>query len=176
MTGVNMMPHGMLKVMGGVMYLAKTIAPGKLISMTSDAMNKRFPDREVPHAWLTRDEAIRREYEADPFCGTPSSLRFNHSMTRMMCQATDPENLKKVPDTLPIAMFCGADDAAGGFGKGPGAALEIYRKYGKNVSVKLYPGARHEVLNEINKEEVYGDILAFLNASIAEKNAPCKIP
>lgn len=164
MTGVNMMPHGMLAVMGGIMYVAKTIAPGKLLSMTSDSMNKRFPDNHVPHAWLTRDLEIRREYEADPFCGTPSSLRFNHSMTKMMCQATDPENLKKVPDMLPIAMFCGEEDSAGGFGKGPKAALDIYRKYGKKVSLKLYPGARHEVLNETNKGEVYRDILAFLNS------------
>ena len=168
MTGVNMMPHGMLKAMGGLMYLAKSVAPGKLISMTSDSMNKRFPDRDVPHAWLTRDLEIRKEYEADPFCGTPSSLRFNHSMTKMMCQATDPENLKKVPDSLPIAMFCGEDDSAGGFGKGPKTALEIYRKYGKNITLKLYPGARHEVLNEINRDEIYQDILSFLN-SVVEK-------
>ena len=127
-------------------------------------MNKRFPDREVPHAWLTRDLTIRREYEADPFCGTPSSLRFSHSMTKMMRQATDPANLKKVPDTLPIAMFCGEDDSAGGFGKGPKLALENYKKYGKNVTLKLYPGARHEVLNETNKEEVYGDILSFIDS------------
>lgn len=168
MTGVNMMPHGMLKAMGGLMYLAKSVAPGNLISMTSDSMNKRFPDRDVPHAWLTRDPEIRKEYEADPFCGTPSSLRFNHSMTKMMCQATDPKNLKKVPDSLPIAMFCGEDDSAGGFGKGPKTALEIYRKYGKNITLKLYPGARHEVLNETNRDEIYQDILSFLNSVVGK--------
>lgn len=170
MTGVNMMPHGLLKAMCGLMYLAKSAAPEKLLSMSSDSMNKRFPDRDVPHAWLTRDRNIRLEYEADPFCGTPSSLRFNHSMTKMMCQATDPENLKKVPDQLPIAMFCGEEDSAGGFGKGPKTALALYRKYGKNISLKLYPGARHEVLNEINKEEIYRDILTFIN-TVTEKAA-----
>ena len=60
-------------------------------------------------------------------------------------------------------MFCGEEDPAGGYGKGPRTALEIYQKYGKTVSLKLYPGARHEVLNETNKEEVYRDILKFLN-------------
>ena len=169
MTGVNMMPHGMLKAMAAVMGLAAKIAPGKLLAMTSDSMNKRFPDRDVPHAWLTRDPEIRRQYDADPYCGTPSSLRFNHSMSEMMAQATDPENLKKVPDSLPIAMFCGQEDSAGGFGKGPETALALYRKYGKNVRLKLYPGARHEVLNEINKEEVYGDILAFIHAVVASQ-------
>lgn len=163
MTGVNWMPHGMLRAMEGMMSLAKSLAPGKLLTMTSDSMNKRFADRDVPHAWLTRDKEIRLAYEADPFCGTPSSLRFNHSMTKMMRQATDPDNLKKVPDALPIAMFCGEDDSAGGFGKGPRNALEAYRKAGKNATLKLYPGARHEVLNEINKDEVFGDILRFIN-------------
>lgn len=166
MTGVNMMPHGMLKVMSGVMYLVQKCAPGKRMSMDSQAMNKRFPDRDVPHAWLTRDLDIRWEYDADPFCGTPSSLRFSYSMSKMMCQATDPENLKKVPAQLPIGMFCGEEDSAGGFGKGPKAALELYQKYGKNVSLKLYPGARHEVLNETNKDEVYRDILAFIDSAV----------
>ena len=165
MTGVNMMPHGLLRVMEGMMFLAKTVAPAAMMSMTSDMMNKRFSDRDVPHAWLTRDPEIRREYEADPFCGTPTSLRFSHSMTKMMRQATDPENVKKVPDTLPIAMFCGAEDSAGGFGDGPRAALEMYRKHGKNVSLKLYPGARHEVLNETNRDEVYADILNFIHSA-----------
>jgi alpha-beta hydrolase superfamily lysophospholipase len=83
-------------------------------------------------------------------------------MTKMMCQATDPENIKKVPDNLPIAMFCGQDDSAGGFGKGPRTALDNCRKYGKNATLKLYPGARHEVLNEVNREEVYGNILDWM--------------
>lgn len=164
MTGVNMMPHGMLKAMAAIMGLAAKIAPAKRLDMSSDAMNKRFPDREVPHAWLTRDPEIRRQYDADPYCGTPSSLRFNHSMSKMMAQATDPENLKKVPDTLPIAMFCGEEDSAGSFGKGPAAALSLYRKYGKNIQLKMYPGARHEVLNETNRDQVYADILAFMNS------------
>lgn len=166
MTGVNMMPHGMLAVMSGLMKLLQKKNPGKLMSMDSQAMNKRFPDRDVPHAWLTRDLEIRRAYAADPFCGTPTSLRFSYSMTEMMRQATDPENLKKVPDDLPIGMFCGEEDSAGGFGKGPGTALKLYQKYGKNVSLKFYPGARHEVLNETNKDEVYHDILAFINAVV----------
>lgn len=164
MTGVNMMPHGMLKAMAAIMGFAAKLTPGKLLSMSSDSMNKRFPDREVPHAWLTRDLEIRKQYEADPYCGTPSSLRFNYSMSKMMAQATDPENLKKVPDDLPIAMFCGEEDSAGSFGKGPAAALAQYQKYGKNIRLKMYPGARHEVLNETNKDEVYADILAFLNS------------
>ena len=169
MTGVNMMPHGMLAVMSGVMKLIQKKNPGKLMSMDSQAMNKRFPDRDVPHAWLTRDLEIRRAYAADPFCGTPTSLRFSYSMSEMMRQATDPENLKKVPDQLPIGIFCGDEDSAGGFGKGPRAALKLYQKYGKNVSLKLYPGARHEVLNETNKDEVYRDILNFINAVVDQK-------
>lgn len=55
-----------------------------------------------------------------------------------------------------------------GFGNGPRTALEIYRKYGKSISLKLYPGARHEVLNETNKDEVYRDILGFMD-SVTQK-------
>ena len=167
MTGVNMMPHGLLKVMEGMMSVFKMIMPKQMISMTSDSMNKRFADNQIPHAWLTREPGIRMAYEEDPMCGTPISVRFSHSMTKMMRQATDPENVKKVPDSLPIGMFCGQEDSAGGFGDGPKAALAMYEKAGKNVSLKLYPGARHEVLNETNKQEVYGDILSFMDAVIS---------
>ena len=170
MTGVNMLPHGLLKVMEGMMAVAKAIAPAKLLSMTSDAMNKGFPDRDVPHAWLTRDRAARLAYEADPFCGTPTSLRFSHSMTKLMRQLTDPENLKQVPDGMPIGMFCGQQDSAGAFGKGPKAALAMYEAQGKNASLKLYPDARHEVLNEINRDEVYADILNFINSAVSADN------
>ena len=77
--------------------------------------------------------------------------------------------MKNVPDDLPIGMFCGAEDSAGGFGDGPKAAMAMYEKYGKNVSLKLYPGARHEVLNETNKEEVYHDILMFMDSIVTGK-------
>ena len=87
-------------------------------------------------------------------------------MSKMMCQATDPENLKKVPAELPIGMFCGEEDSAGGFGKAAKTALEMYRKAGKQATLKLYPGARHEILNETNKEEVYQDILDFMNSVV----------
>ena len=169
MTGVNMMPHGVLKVMTGVMSVVKAIAPAKKMNMLTDAMNERFEDRDVPHAWLTRDPQIRLAYEADPFCGHPTSFRFSHSMSKVMCQATDPNNVKNVPDDLPIGMFCGLEDSAGGFGDGPKMALEMYQKQGKKATLKFYPGARHEILNETNKDEVYRDILTFIDAILASR-------
>lgn len=166
MTGINMMPHGMYTAMTGIMGLVTRFAPEKTMSLDSMGMNKRFPDQEAPHAWLTRDLDIRRQYEADPYCGHPVSLRFSHSMAKMMSQATHPNNLAQVPDSLPIAMFSGAEDAAGGFGKAANTALEMYRKAGKQATLKLYPNARHEILNETNKEEVYRDILDFMNSVV----------
>ena len=166
MSGVNMMPHGVLAAMTGMMFLAKSIAPAKTFTMLGDGMNKKFPDREVPHAWLTRDIEIRKQYEADPFCGHPTSLRFTHSMSKLMYQATADENLKKVPDDLPIAMFCGQEDPAGGYGSGAKLALNNYLRHGKKATLKMYPDARHEILNETNKEEIYQDILSFLESVV----------
>ena len=168
MSGVNMMPHGVLAAMTGMMFLSKSIVPAKTFTMLGDGMNKKFPDREVPHAWLTRDIEIRKQYEADPFCGHPTSLRFTHSMSKLMYQATADENLKKVPDDLPIAMFCGQEDPAGGYGSGAKLALNNYLRHGKKATLKMYPDARHEILNETNKEEIYQDILSFLESVVGD--------
>ena len=72
------------------------------------------------------------------------------------------ENLDKIPKNLPIFFISGEKDPVGGNTKGVFQAIEAYKKAGiKDISYKFYQNARHEVLNEINKEEVYEDIIAW---------------
>lgn len=166
MTGITVMPHAMVSIASALMSPLASHSPAKMISMDNDGINKRFDDNDVPCAWLTRDQSIRMAYYNDPYCGGSFSLRFVHSMVKLMRDFTDRKNIQKVRSDLPIGIFCGAEDAAGNFGKGPQAVMKAYQKYGKHASLKMYPGMRHEVLNEINKEEIYNDILAFINSVI----------
>ncbi|WP_425380702.1 alpha/beta hydrolase [Spiroplasma endosymbiont of Stenodema calcarata] len=68
--------------------------------------------------------------------------------------------------TLPLLFIAGQDDPVGKYGRMVLKTAELYRKTGKKVKVKLYPNARHEILNEPIKQEIYQDILNFYNKSL----------
>lgn len=80
---------------------------------------------------------------------------------------TNMANILKVDPNKPIYFMSGSEDPVGDYGKGVKKAYECFRKAGvKDVSMKLYDGGRHEMLNEINRDEVYRDILSWLNKRV----------
>ncbi len=168
MTGVAGMPHGMAAFMAALMAPVNALAGKKTMSADSSSMDKKFEDRDVGYGWLTRDKAVRQAYIDDPLCGGPTSIRFSYSMIKVMSDLSKDANVARIADTLPIGIFCGQADAAGGFGSGPKTVYERLKKHGKQASLKLYPDARHEVLNEWNKDEVYRDILDFIRKHLPE--------
>lgn len=167
MTGVNGMSHGMTAFMTAVMTPVNALVGKKVISMDSPSMDKKFTDKNPGYAWLSRDKAVRQAYIDDPLCGGPASIRFSYSMMKLMRDLSKDTELARISDKLPIGIFCGQDDAAGGFGSGPQLVYERLLKHGKQATLKLYPEARHEVLNEWNKDEVYGDILEFIEKHLS---------
>ena len=75
-----------------------------------------------------------------------------------------PKNLAAMRKDLPVFFIAGGDDPVGNYGKGVRQAAEAFRKAGMtDVSLRIYPLCRHELLNEINREEVYGDILRWMS-------------
>ncbi len=113
--------------------------------------------------WLTRDNAVVDAYVADPLCGfTPSSGLFRDMFTGIH-YIQKPGSLEVMKKDLPVFFIAGKEDPVGSYGKGVEQAAAAFRKAGmENVSCKLYPLCRHEVLNEINKEEVYSDVLKWM--------------
>lgn len=128
------------------------------------AFNKAFVHR-TGFEWLSRDEAEVDKYCADPACGFVAEPFAGIATLR---RAADPAEIAKLRKDLPILIVSGdADPLAAG-----GAALQLvgqrYRDAGlRDVEVKLYPQARHELLNEINRDEVTADILAFLGRTVS---------
>lgn len=95
------------------------------------------------------------------------SVAFYRYMLEGLCNLYKPERLKAVPKDAKIAMFSGSDDPVGGKGKLVLKLEKMYKGLGiSNVYRKLYPKARHEVLNEINRDEVFNDILNKVNEFI----------
>ena len=125
--------------------------------------NKQFKPNRTPFDWLSRDEKEVDKYIANPFCGTVFTVGFFNDFLSELKYIEAKENINKVPKDLPIYIFAGDKDPVGRNGKGILTLYNTYKQAGiKNVSYKLYPGGRHEMLNEINRDEVMRDTLAWI--------------
>ena len=81
--------------------------------------------------------------------------------------AQKKENIEKIPKDLPLYLVAGSDDPVGNFGKSVENVAKTYRECGiKDVSLKLYEKDRHEILNELDRQTVYEDILAWVEAHL----------
>lgn len=113
--------------------------------------------------WLSRDKEQVEKYINDPFCGVVCSCGFFYDLVQGLKEIEDKENLKKVPLDIPIYIISGDKDPIGKNGKGVLRLRDRYIKLGvKDVTCKLYKDGRHELLNEINREEVFEDIICWL--------------
>lgn len=132
-------------------------------NMALGSYNKTFEPGRTKNDWLTKDEAIVDAYVANPLNQFRFTVNGYYNMFRGMRYCQRQENLDKIPKDLPILVVSGANDPVGEFGKGPRIVAETYKKTGiTDVTLKLYPDDRHEILNELDKETVDQDILKWL--------------
>lgn len=138
-----------------------------LNNLAFGSYNKIYDNPKTEYDWLSRDEANVQKYIDDPLCGfIPSCSLFRDMMTGVKF-ITNKKNLTAMNKDMPVYFMSGDMDPVGECGKGVQKAYNNYLEAGmKDVSIKLYPGGRHEMLNEINKDEVYTDILAWLDSKI----------
>ena len=138
-----------------------------LNNLAFGSYNKIYENPKTEYDWLSRDEANVQKYIDDPLCGfIPSCSLFRDMMTGVKF-ITTKKNLTAMNKDMPVYFMSGDMDPVGECGKGVQKAYNNFLEAGmKDVSIKLYPGGRHEMLNEINKDEVYTDILAWLNSKI----------
>lgn len=123
--------------------------------------NAKIPKPKAKYAWLTRDEHIVAAYTADPLCGyTTASAALLRDMMTGIIYNQDPENLRKMKKDLPVLFVAGEEDPVGSYGKAVVHTANAFKKAGMEaVSVKLYRDCRHELHNELNRQEVYTDII-----------------
>ena len=123
-----------------------------------------FVDEGVENAWLSRDRAIVDKYNADPFTQFMFTAGAYDDMFLGLVYLNNMDNIKKMPRDLPVLITAGDRDPVGNFGKAVKGLYETFKEIGmKNVELKLYHEGRHEILNEINRAEVYDDMLAWFN-------------
>ena len=148
----------------------KKSKPAKLLDKLSfGGYNKPFASEGTNFGWLSRDKEQVAKYEADEQCGYVMSIAFFEYFLNGLRRAYFKRNLNQINKKLPIAIFSGDRDPVGGNGKLVAKLYSQYKKLGiENLSFKLYPEARHEILNETNNKEVYADFLATIEDFIAK--------
>lgn len=136
-------------------------------SLSFDAFNKPFRPNRTSFDWLSRDEAEVDKYIADSMCGFLCSTQLWLDVLDAITEAAHPEFRSRVPKQLPIYLFSGSRDTANEEGRGSTALAEYYRSHGmEKVSYRIFPQARHETLNELNREEVTEHLIDWMNAIV----------
>jgi alpha-beta hydrolase superfamily lysophospholipase len=129
--------------------------------------NNQFKPTRTAFDWLSRDEAEVDKYVEDPYCGGIFTTQFYYDLFRGLIFIHQLRTMKKIPKQLPLYLYCGSNDPVGRNSKGLLELVSMYKKLGiSDVQHKIYPDARHETLNEINREEVTQDLINWLNAHL----------
>jgi len=136
-------------------------------SISLGGYNKQFEPARTPSDWLSRDEAVVDRYLEDPFCGFPESVGLMRDMMGGLQYIVNRRAISQMDVRTPIFFLSGDCDPVGQNGTGVKKVYQLFKNAGcLDVSMKLYPEGRHEMLNELNKDEVYNDILRWLEAHI----------
>ena len=142
----------------------------KLNALMFGKYNDAFKPARTDFDWLSRDEQEVDKYVDDPFCGGVCSSEFYYYFLMGMKEIHRRKNMEEIPKTLPIYIFSGEKDPVGGNCKTVKWLIREYQNLGiKDVSHRFYPEGRHEMLNELNRDEVVADVIAWLNAHTADK-------
>lgn len=131
--------------------------------------NKKIENPRTSFDWLCTDEGVVDAYVKDKLCGFIFTVNGFRTLFTLLDRLNQEENLNAMPKTLPVHFISGDMDPVGNYGKGVRKAYEDFEKAGmERISLKLYPGCRHELLNETNKKQVYEDIYPWIMERVKE--------
>ena len=139
----------------------------KLDSLAFGTYLNKIENPRTKFDWLSRDTEQVDKYIADPLCGFVGKIGLYRDMMQGIKFITDKKNIAQMNKEKPVYFMSGDGDPVGDYGKGVERAYKAFCDAGlHDVFMRLYPGGRHEMLNETNKEQVYQDILSWLNEKI----------
>lgn len=154
---------GMLAVQHAIRKEGRDYHNERLHSLVLGSYNRPFEPGKTRHDWLSRDISEARKFEEDPDCRFIFSNGAYEDFFRIMEDLKRQRQFEQIPRTLPVLILSGERDPVGDRGKG---VRKVYREFCglglTDVTMKLYPQARHELLNELNREEVYEDIADWI--------------
>lgn len=137
---------------------------GKMLDkIATGTYNSRIQKPVNKSAWLSTVDQVCIDFEADAMCGFPFTASGYHDLFTGLTEITSPQWAQKVPKELRVFLVAGLEDPVGSYGEGPKQVANWLKEAGvKQVDLKLYPAMRHEILNEKDKQQVYADVLGWL--------------
>jgi len=133
-----------------------------LRSISFGKFNKEFSPMRTNADWISKDETVVDLYVNDPMCSKTFTSGFWIDLLSGVKRINQKKTFDSTPNNLPIYMFSGDRDPVGDNGKGVTEVFENYKKSGTtDIQCTLYPNGRHEMLNEVNRDEVIGAMLEW---------------
>ena len=142
--------------------------PSRLLNaLAFGPYQRHFAPNRTEADWISRDTKEVDRYVADPWCGFVCAASFFRDLVAGQGAVNTVSHAAAVPAGLPMLLASGDRDPVGAMGRGVQRAATLYRRAGvREVSVILYPGGRHELLNETNRDQVTGDILTWIEGHL----------
>lgn len=135
-----------------------------LVYGTLDSMVK---DHKIKGDFISRDIEEVHKYQNDPLCNKTCTAEYAYEMLKGITNINKKSGYVKSKFKLPIYIMSGAEDPVGGKGKGINKMRNMYKDVGfDNITIKIYPEARHELFNELNRDEVINDMISWLNNGV----------
>lgn len=166
--GTGMQSAGLVYSAKAVACLQRAFAGGRHVSRLLDKLafgsyNKRIENPRTESDWISRNAENVDKYNADPLCGFVFTVNGFQTLFELVARIRKKKNLQKVPKGLPVLFAAGTDDPVGDYGEGVKRAFDSLDAVGlEHLTLKLYEGDRHEILNETDAEKVRQDIYDWL--------------
>jgi alpha-beta hydrolase superfamily lysophospholipase len=142
-----------------------------LDSLSFGAFNKAFEPAKTSFDWLSRDDAEVQAYIDDQLCGFVCTSRFFVDLLAGISMANSRRLMQRIPRDFPLLIISGSNDPVGNFSKGVQQVYQTYRDVGiEDVTLQLIHGARHELLNETNRDEIHTIIGTWLESHKSRKS------
>ena len=164
-----MLPAAIKLAEGFCRHGGETNPSAVLQNLVFGTYNRKVSHPRTEFDWLCRDNKQVDAYIADPLCGFVASAGLLRDMMQGILYIEQPENLAHMDKELPVFFIAGGDDPVGNYGKGVQRSADAFWDARmEKVSLRIYPLCRHEILNEINRTDVYADVAAFFEKYIKE--------
>ena len=172
LSGTGQEPPALVTAGKAVASVLCTLRGGNRVSpliykLSLGAYNSKFKPNRTRADWISRDEAEVDRYLADPMCTFAMTTAMFRDMMEGLQYISSPRALSQMDPDTPVYLFSGDRDPVGAMGEGVKKVYGFFRNHGiKDLTLKLYPGGRHEMFNEYNRDEVHQDLLNWLDQHI----------
>lgn len=138
-----------------------------MVKASTGSYSKGIDHAASSSAWLSRDPAVWQAYDRDEQCTFPFTVSAYRDLLTAHTHVNTTQWAQRLRKDLPVYLYSGDMDPVGNYGKGVQAVYQLLMQAGQqDVTIRLYPGGRHEMHNEINKDEVFRDLIAWCDSHI----------